>query len=182
MRRSRPTAGALLAAALGCGAILGGHAANAGGSLADVDAAARATGNRKAEAIRIGQALFTTLWPVQIRKVRVDGTGRHLVAGLVLSGVKFHGKLSAEGLTNEVIALVDRTFAADPVEEVDVWTIVPLPTYVHEVVSGDLAQPTSRIVYGATILRSELPTFAARLRRGDDVYWQPGWRQSLAKE
>lgn len=156
--------------------------ARAGGSLADVDAARRAAGNHRAEAVRIGQTLFRTLWPAQVRKIRVDGFGPHLVAGLVLSGTKFHDPLSANGLLGEVTALVSQTFAASSVEEVDVWAIVPLPTYAHEIVAGDLAQPTSYTVFSATVRRSEAATFAARLRSGNDVFWDAAWRKSLAPD
>jgi len=144
-----------------------------------VNAARRAAGNRPAEAVRIGQTLFRTIWPAQLRKVRVDGVGTHLVAGLVLSGIKFHGELTADGLMDEVSALVAQTFAASAVEEVDVWAIVPLPTYAHEVVAGDLAQPTSYTVFTATVRRSEAATFAERLRRGEDIYWDAAWRKAL---
>ncbi len=154
--------------------------ARAGGTLADVDAARRAAGNRREEAVGIGQTLFRTVWAAQVRKVRVDGVGSHLVAGLVLSGTKFHRPLSVAGLLDEVTALVSQTFAASSVEEVDVWAIVPLPTYPHEIVAGDLAQPTSYTVFAATVRRNEAATFAARLRSGDDVYWDAKWRAGLA--
>ncbi|GAC1564821.1 MAG: hypothetical protein NVS3B17_21250 [Vulcanimicrobiaceae bacterium] len=156
-------------------------AARAGGSLADVNAARRAAGNRPAEAIRIGQRIFQTRWPAQVRKVRVDGVGPHLVAGIVLDGTKFHETLHASGLLDEVVALVDQAFAASAVEEVDIWAIVPLPTYAGEVVAGDLAQPTSYTVFAATVRRGEIATFAARLRHGDDVYWDATWRAGLER-
>lgn len=171
-----------LAAALAVAAIVvGGHyaRADAGGSTADVDAALRASGNRKDVAVRIGQALFATVWPAQLVKVRVDGAGRHDVAGLIISGVKFHARLDEPSFTREVVALVDRAFAVSDVEEVDVWVTIPLAVVPHEVVGGDLAQPTSRIVYGATVVRSERATFSARLLRGDNVFWDPAWRASL---
>ena len=151
----------------------------AGGSLADVDAARRAAGNRKPEAVRIGQAIYRTIWPVQIRKIRVDGVGTHLIAGLVLSGSKFHGSVTPAQLTDEVVAIVKQTFAASSVEEVDVWAIVPLPTYAHEVVAGDLAQPTSKTVFAVTVRRGEAATFEQRVRRDDGVFWEPDWRNSL---
>jgi hypothetical protein len=148
-------------------------------SAAAVDAVLRAGGNRKATATQIGRALFGTVWPAQLVKVRVDGAGSHEVAGLVISGVKFHASLDAASFTREVVMLVAQTFAASGVEEVDVWATVPLGVVPHEVVGGDLAQPTSRIVYGATVVREELATFPARLQRGDDVFWDPQWRGAL---
>jgi hypothetical protein len=144
-----------------------------------LDAAARAEGNRKTEAIAVGRSLFATLWPAQVLKIRIDGAGRHSVAGLMLSGVKFHRRLDASSFTAEVIALVRTTFAASDVEEVDVWATVPLPKFDQKPVNGEYLQPTDRIVYGATILRSEEKTFPVRLNRGDDVFWDPGWKRSL---
>ena len=174
---------AAFAAALALAATLGFAAmpAAADGSLAAVDAVARAAGNHRPEAVQIGRTIFATPWPVQVRKVRVDGMGTHLVAGLVLSGIKFHGAVTTGQLTDEVAALVTQTFAASTVEEVDVWAIVPLPTYAHEVVSGDRAHQTSRTVFAVTVRRSEAQTFDGRLRRGDDVYWDPAWRATLAR-
>jgi hypothetical protein len=123
--------------------------------------------------------LFATVWPVQILKVRVDGAGRHEVAGLVLSGVKFHEPTSADAFVREVAALVRETFAASDVEEVDVWATVPLRVGQHAVVAGDKAQPTTRIVYGATVRRGEGGNSAERLEAGDAVYWDPAWRAGL---
>ncbi|GAC1307188.1 MAG: hypothetical protein NVSMB21_10830 [Vulcanimicrobiaceae bacterium] len=139
----------------------------------------RARGNDKPEAARIGRALLQTIWPVQITKIRVDVVGAHRVAGLVLSGSKFHEPVTPDGVTDEVVSLVERTFAASTVEEVDVWVTLPLPTYAHEVVAGDLARPTFTTVYAATVRRGERE-FAARIRRGEDVYWLASWRATLA--
>lgn len=149
-------------------------------TLADALAVSRARGNDKPEAARIGRTLFQTRWPVQVTKVRVDLAGSHRVAGLVLSGAKFHGPVTPEGVNDEVVALVERTFEASSVEEVDVWVTLPLPTYANEVVAGDLARPTFYTVYAATVRRSERATFAERVRRGEDVYWLPKWRATLA--
>jgi len=172
---SRRRAGALAIAA----ALAVPRLAAAGGSAPDAVAAARARGNDKPEATRIGRAIFKTTWPVQVTKIRVDAAGSHRVAGLVLSGAKFHAAVTPERFTDEVIALITQTFAESGVEEVDIWVILPLPTYAHEVVAGDLAHPTSYTVYAATVRRGERDTFGARLRRGEDVYWQPAWRDAL---
>jgi hypothetical protein len=153
----------------------------AASSLVDLNAAERAEGNRRADAVQLGRMLLRTIWPAQVLKIRVDGSGRHEVAGLVLSGVKFHRKLDRAGFEAEVTALVRTTFATIGVEEVDVWATVPLP-YVKQVpVNGEYLQPTDRIVFGATIPRAESATFAARLRGGDDVFWDPAWRSSLGR-
>ncbi|MGH7729027.1 MAG: hypothetical protein ACREM2_09570, partial [Vulcanimicrobiaceae bacterium] len=118
--------------------------------------------------------------PAQILKIRVDGAGPHLIAGLMLSGERFHAPLDPARFSNEVIALTVRSFAALPLEEVDVWAVVPIAVPRGSIVSGDLAIPTERIVYSATVRRAEGPAFAARLRRGDDVFWDPRWRAALA--
>lgn len=148
-------------------------------SLAGLDAAERAEGNRKALAIAVGRVLLRTPWPAQVLKIRVDGVPRHHVAGLLISGVKFHRALDPAAFTAEVVALVEQTFAASDVEEVDVWATVPLPYVKQLPVAGEYLRPVDRIVYGATILRSEGATYAARLQRGDDVYWDPQWRRAL---
>ena len=148
---------------------------------ADLVARERARGNDLAEAERIGRRLFATTWPVQVTKVRVDVAGTHAVAGLVLSGTKFHGSVTQRGLDDEVTRLVDGSFDASGVEEVDVWVTLPLPTYAHEIVAGDLARPTFYIVYAVTVRRGELATFAARIARDEDVYWLPKWRATLAQ-
>jgi hypothetical protein len=168
-----------LAAATGGSSATAVRAADA--PTASLDAVARAEGNRRAEAIRLGDVLFRRVWPAQIMKVRVDGMGPHAVSGLVLSGVKFHTPLGPDGFANEVVALVRETFAASAVEEVDVWATVPLPTVPHEVVTGDRAMPTSRVVFSVTVPRVEAATFAERIRRGDGVFWDPEWRGTLAK-
>jgi hypothetical protein len=151
----------------------------AGGSLAEVDAAARAAGNRRPVALAIGRALFARTWPAQILKVRVDGVAGHDVAGLVLSGVKFHERLTAATFVAEVAELVRETFAASDVEEVDVWVTVPLRVGEHAVVAGDKAQPTTRIVYGATVRRDAGPALVRRLTAGDAVYWDADWKADL---
>jgi hypothetical protein len=163
-------------------ALAGALPAAAGASVpstADLDAAARAAGNKPAEARTIGQALFAGTWPAQIIKVRVDGIGDHEVAGLVLSGVKFHGALDRAGFEREIEALVRQSFAAAPVEEIDVWATVPIPYDKREPVTGDYAQPVSRVVFAATCLRAELPGFGARLRAGEGVYWAPDFLRRL---
>ncbi len=148
--------------------------------LATVDANARAEGNRRALAVAIGERLFTTVWPAQLLKVRVEGIGTHAVAGLIVSGVKFHAPLDATRFAGEAVALVDRTFAASPVEEVDVWAIVPIAVGEHAVVSGDKAEPTSRIVFGATVRRAGQDDFAERVARGaPNVYWDARWKAGL---
>jgi hypothetical protein len=150
-------------------------------SLVDLNAAERAEGNRRADAVQLGRVLLRTIWPAQVLKIRVDGAGRHEVAGLVLSGVKFHRRLDPAGFGAEVAALIRLTFTTLGVEEVDVWATVPLPYVEQTPVNGEYLQPTERIVFGATVPRSDAAAFGARLRRGDDVFWDPVWRSSLGR-
>ncbi len=147
--------------------------------MAVVDANARAEGNRRAVAVAIGTALFAHVWPAQIVKVRVDGFGGHEIAGLVLSGVKFHGRVDVRRFADEVAALVGLSLAAAPVEEVDVWATTPLSVAKGTIVAGDNAQPTARVVFAATVRRSEASRLRGRLRRGEAVYWNRAWKQSL---
>ena len=148
-------------------------------SMADTDSQARAAGNRRAEALVIGRVLFATIWPAQIMRVRVDAVGRHSIAGLMLSAVKFHQDIDRAGFLNEIELLVERTFAASGVEEVDVWATVPIAVKQHTTVSGDLAEPTSRTVFAVTCRRDELAGLAARLRNGEGVYWSDDFKARL---
>ena len=118
--------------------------------------------------------------PAQIVKVRIDGQGTHAVAGLVLSGVKFHGALGRAGFENEVIDVVTSAFAASDVEEVDCWATVPFAQGARVTVTGDMAQPTSRTVFAVTVRRAERASFADRLRRGTDVFWDPRFAARLS--
>lgn len=144
-------------------------------SLATVKADARAEGNRLAQARALARVLLERPLPAQLLKVRVDGVGAHEVAGLVLSGVKFHGNLDRAGFEREVAALVARAFAVSSVEEVDVTTIVPIAFLPGTIVSGDLAKPTARTVYTATIRR------AGRSQRASATYADPAWERHFPK-
>ncbi len=148
-------------------------------AVLELNAASRAAGNRKADATALARALLAVTWPAQLLKVRIDGAGTHEIAGLLLSGVKFHRRLAPADFTAEAVALVERSFAASRVEEVDVWAVTPLPVTRAEVQSGEYLKPTARVVYSATVRRAEAGTFATRLRRGDGVYWDPAWRRGL---
>lgn len=146
------------------------------------DAYARAAGNRKALAVRIGTALFANQWPAQVMNVYADGIAGHEVAGLRISGVHFHHALTREQFAQEIVDVVGRTFAAAPVEEVDVWASVPLRVGKGVVVSGDLAKPTSRIVFTVSVRREEsAATLARRLRSGRGVFWDQDWAQTALK-
>jgi hypothetical protein len=147
----------------------------------DLSANARAAGNRKGDAVRLARVLLAHTWPAQVLKIRIDAVGPHAVAGLVLSGVKFHRNLDADGFLAEVASLVKLTLAASGVEEVDVWATVPIAVGTGAVVAGDFAQPTSRIVFSCTVRRSDAPGVLGRLRRGDGVFWAEGWKAGLRR-
>jgi hypothetical protein len=148
-------------------------------SIASVDANARASGNDRPAAVAIGERLFRSIWPVQVLQVIASRVGEDRVVGLHLSGVKFHAATDRAQFLAEVVDLVGTTFAADPrVQEVDVWTTVPIPVSKGVVVSGDLAVPTTQTVFTVSVLRRESSAaLAARLKRGTNVFLLPAWAQ-----
>lgn len=151
-------------------------------SVDRTDAVARAAGNAKPVAILIGRALFRTEWPAQVLNVYADGIAGRDVAGLRISGVRFHHSLTKEQFIEEVAALVDRSFAAWPLDEVDVWATVPLRVGKDVVVAGDLARPTSRTVFTLSALRGESSAaLQGRMRRGSGVFWDQDWTRSGLK-
>ncbi|MBV9973409.1 MAG: hypothetical protein JO135_08750 [Candidatus Eremiobacteraeota bacterium] len=147
----------------------GGKVSAAGPPLSVVNAHARSFGTRRDTAVRIGEQLLTRQWRAQILRIYVDGAGSHQIAGIVLSGVKFHRPLTRALFMDEVNAIVSQTFAASPVEEVDLWCVVPIDAGKGAVVSGDLAQPTERTVFSITLRR------AGRATASRAVYWDAAW-------
>lgn len=146
------------------------------------DAYARALGNAKPLAVRIGRALFTTEWPVQVINVYASGVAGHDIAGLRLSGVHFHSALTRDEFISEITALVSRAFHAAPIEEIDVWVTVPLRVGKDVIVAGDLAKPTSRTVFTVSVRRGEtLASLVQRMRAGRGVYWDQEWTRSGLK-
>jgi hypothetical protein len=146
------------------------------------DAYARATGNRKTIAVRIGQAVFRTRWPAQVINVYADGIPEHDIAGLHISGVHFHHPLSRTQFISEVADLVQQSFRAAPVEEVDVWASVPLNVGKGVVVAGDLAKPTFRVVFTVSVRRAESAgSLLERMRRGNGVFWDQDWERASFK-
>ena len=144
-----------------------------------VHAGDRAAGSRRDAATTLARALLTAQWPATVDQVRVDGVNGHQVAGIVLSGVKFHRSLDVEGFLGEVAMLVARSFANSDVEEVDVWATAPIPVPKGAIVSGDLAVPTAKTVFGCTVLRDALPHLDALLHSDADVYWAPQFLKRL---
>ncbi|HEV2261277.1 MAG TPA: hypothetical protein VGR69_03175 [Candidatus Rubrimentiphilum sp.] len=146
------------------------------------DAQARAAGNRKDIAVQIGRAIFRTRWPAQVLTVYADGVGGHAVAGLRISGRHFHAALTRNAFIAEIADLVRATFAASAVEEVDVWTVMPLRVGKDIVVTGDLARPSSRTVFTLSALRNEsAAALEKRMRAADGVYWDQEWERSALK-
>ncbi len=147
-----------------------------------LDANARAAGNRKDLAVGIGRALFRTEWPAQVLNVYADGFGGHDIAGLRVSGEHFHHTLSRAQFENEIADLVLKTFAAAPVDEVDVWASVPLQVGKDVVVAGDLARPSSRAVFTVSVLRGErVDALIRRMRASRGVYWDQEWARTTLK-
>lgn len=147
-----------------------------------LDAVARAGGNRKPMAVKIGRTLFTTEWPAQVLNVYADGFAGHDVAGLRVSGVHFHHALRRDEFVSEIVQLVQKAFAAAPVDEVDVWASVPLRVGKDVVVAGDIAKPTSRTVFSVTVQRGEsISALMRRLQQGHGVYWDQDWTRSALK-
>lgn len=138
----------------------------------------RAEGSDRARAVGLGDVLLATVWPAQVLKVRVDSVLGHHVAGLVLSGTRFHDRLDEAGFLREVQSLITLAFGHAPVEEVDLWATVPRDAGIGAIVSGDLAQPTSRNVFALTVRRADLPRLATILR-SNEVFWDAAWRARL---
>lgn len=153
-------------------------------SVADLDASARAVGNRRDVAVRIGETLFSTLWPAEISQVSANEVDGHLIVGIRVWGVKFHHAMSRGEFAAEILKLVQTTFAAVPeTEEIDLWASVPISVGKGVVVSGDLAKPTSRTVFSLTVLRGEpSASVAARINGGNDgVFWDEEWAHEALK-
>jgi len=151
-------------------------------SVGATDAYARAAGNRKPMAVRIGRDLFRTVWPAQVLNVYADGVTGHDVAGLHVSGVHFHHQLTRAEFLDEIDDLVERAFAAAPIEEVDIWTSVPLNVGKGVVVAGDLAKPTFRTVFTVSVHRGEgASALRHRLQQGEGVFWDQDWERTAFK-
>jgi len=169
---------ALAAAALGAAAPRASAPSPVPRSVVELNANARAEGNRRGEAVELGRHLLATVWPAQVLKIRIDGVGPHEVAGLMLSGVKFHGRLDERGFNGEIAALVKATFAASRVEEVDIWAVEPIPFDRQEPVSGDYAEPTDRVVYSITV-RRPAKGGGKKAQQQKNVFWAPDFHARL---
>ncbi|MGC1379608.1 MAG: hypothetical protein WA814_01150 [Candidatus Baltobacteraceae bacterium] len=153
-------------------------------SVADLDAEARAVGNRRDVAEHIGEAIFTSRWAAEVSQVSANELDGHLIVGLRVWGVKFESPITREAFVSEVVALVSKAFAAAPAaEEVDLWTSVPVAVSKATVVNGDLAKPTTVTVFSITVRRDEASAaLAARAARdGNGVYWDEEWARTAFK-
>lgn len=173
--------GLLLIAALTTPAVNCRIAAASVPSVADLDATARAAGNRIDIATRIGESIFATKWSAQVSQISANEVSGHLIVGVRIWGVKFHEAMTRQAFLGEVAALVEKAFAAAPAaEEVDVWASVPIAVAKGEVVSGDLAVPTSRTVFSISARRGEaageIVTRAASQAGG--AYWDEEWART----
>jgi hypothetical protein len=147
-------------------------------SVADLDATARAVGNRRDIAESIGRAIFRTQWPAEVNQVSANELDRHLIVGVRIWGVKFHHPLTRADFVDEIVSLTGNIFATAPdAEEIDFWAAVPIDVTKGEIVSGDLARPTSRTVFSLTVLRSEsTQSLRERAMDGNDgVFWDVQW-------
>jgi peptidoglycan/xylan/chitin deacetylase (PgdA/CDA1 family) len=142
-------------------------------------ARSRIEGNAPDLAERVAVALLSGEFPEQILKVRVYKAAPAVVAGIMLSGVKFHEPVNRQTFAADAADMIYRTFASDPsVSEVDVWAVVPIPVASNATVSGDLAVPTTRTVFSASVRRGDW----VREQDGLGVsYWEPGFLQGVTR-
>jgi hypothetical protein len=150
-------------------------------SVADLDATARAAGNRIDVATAIGKSIFATHWPAQVSQVSANAVGAHLIVGIRLWGVKFHHPMTRKQFVGEVATLVGRAFVAAPeTEEVDVWASVPIAVGKGVVVSGDLAKPTTRTVFSLSVLRGEPQAKIVARASSDEggAFWDADWERT----
>ena len=173
-----------MGAALAMG-IASGMAAAYAPSVAQLDAVARAAGNRRDVARRIGGAIFSTRWPAEVSQISANALAGHLIVGIRVLGVKFHRPITRDEFVSEVVALIETTFGAAPAtEEIDLWASVPISVAKGAVVSGDLAKPTSRTVFSLSVRRGEsLASLRARVSKaGDGVFWDSQWAHTAFRE
>ena len=84
-------------------AIASSVAAASAPSVADLDAAARAVGNRRDLAERIGVSVFATPWPAEVSQISANAVEGHSIVGIRIWGVKFHTPMTREQFVDEVV-------------------------------------------------------------------------------
>lgn len=140
-------------------------------------ARSRIEGNAPDVAERVAVALLSGGFPEQILKVRVYKAAPAVVAGIMLSGVKFHEPVDRQTFAADAADMIYRAFASDPsVSEVDVWAVVPISVASHATVSGDLAVPAARTVFSASVRRDDWLREQGGL---GETYWEPGFLQGV---
>lgn len=144
-------------------------------------ATARARGTDRATAVAVGTAILGRPRTAQVTQIRCEKMDAHRICGVVLSGVKFKERFDRRGFLAEVRDVIATAFATAPLEEVDLWTTVPLDAGKGVVVSGDLAAPTSATVFAISVPRAALTRLDDQLRSGRDVYWDSAFADSLVK-
>jgi hypothetical protein len=164
---------------------MGGVTAAYAPTVAQLDAAARAAGNRRDVAPRIGASIFAVRWPAEVSQISANDLAGHLIVGVRIVGVKFHRPITRDEFVSEIAALVEMTIAAAPAtEEIDLWASVPIGVAKGVVVSGDLARPTSRTVFSVSVRRGEnAAALRARLaaENGNGVFWDGAWTRTAFK-
>jgi len=146
-------------------------------------ARARAQGNDPRVAERVARVLLEGAYPEQILKVRVLKIEPAEVAGIMLSGVKFHRPVSAAEFAVDAATMIDRAFAAAPqLAEVDIWAVVPRTVALGALVSGDLAVPTMRTVFSAALTRAAWRAPSGAGSPLGETFWDAAWRGSLVRE
>lgn len=149
-------------------------------TVAQLDAEARAVGNRRDLAEQIGDVIFATHWPAEVTQISANALGGHVIVGVRLLGIKFHQTITRDAFIDEVVTLVGQALATAPqAEEVDVWASVPISVAKGVIVSGDLAKPTSRTVFSLSVRRGESPaSIRARVVAGNGAFWDSAWART----
>ena len=151
-------------------------------TVAELDADARAAGNRIDIAQRIGDSIFRTTWAAQVSQISANAIGKHVIVGIRVWGVKFHHPITREEFLDEMALLVRTAFAGAPeAEEVDLWASVPIAVGKGVIVSGDLAKPTTRTVFSVSVRRGESPGAVLTGGSGSTAFWDQEWERSAFK-
>jgi hypothetical protein len=151
-------------------------------TVAELDADARAAGNRIDIAERIGDSVFRSSWAAQVSQISANEIGKHTIVGIRLWGVKFHHPITRGEFLDEVESLVQTAFAVAPeAEEVDLWASVPIAVGKGVVVSGDLAKPTTRTVFSVSLRRGENLEAVLGKTSGSPAFWDQEWERSAFK-
>ncbi len=139
----------------------------------------RIAGNapQRAEALCI--ALLERRFPEQILKVHLLAMQPTAVAGILLSGVKFHEAMNARRFQADVRSMVRTALLSDKaLDEVDVWATVPIAVGAGRPVSGDFAVPASKTVFSTAVTAKGDGSGARPLTWGAQ-YWDARWAREL---